>query len=644
MSVRRLLALSGLLLLGGCLYHVREQADEVVCTLAAQPYDLLPSAPAESKTGGSTSAPTPAKKAEAAMAPALDLQTTSYMQAPSTLPQLPASKPKIMPQVPPELPGAEATPIPRPPKEPKERQRWVEQLYPELPPLPAEPTPLPGPEGRPYTLADLQQIAAVNSPELRQAASDVKAAQGALIQARAYPNPTIGWNVQPSNDGETASLQGPFFDQKIIFAGKLKHAQAAAEMDLRNAELALRRARSDLATRVRNAYFALLVAKETVRVNKALARYTDEIYRLQSGLFQGGIGAPYEPMALRAIAYTTRLTYIQAIPSYIYAWKQLVAAIGLRQLPLTEVAGRIDAVIPYFDYDAVRDYVMRNHSDVLTARNGIDKARYNVKLAQITPYPDVDFNVAFLKEYALAPKQFVHTATIGFPFPIWDQNKGNIMSAEAALMRAGEEPHRVEESLTTTLATAYTGYKNNLAALEYYRRHILPDQVRAYRGALDRRQIDKDMAFGDLLAAQQALVADVTAYLAILGPLWTSVVSVADLLQTDDLFQMGQPLPVPALPDLETLPSWPCCHECPPLGVDPRGGCRSCPFASAVGRISNPSYPSAAGLPAPPSDGERLPPPLTPGAPANKEQILEVPSGNVQRQDKTPQPAEARSP
>ena len=406
-------------------------------------------------------------------------------------------------------------------------------------------------------------MAATNSPELRQVASDVEAARGALIQARAYPNPTVGWIVSPSNDGSTAGVQGPFIDQTIKFGGKIKLAVAAAEMDLANAELALRRARSDLATRVRNAYFALLVAKETVRVNKALARFTDEIYRLHTQLLLAAQPvAPYEPMALRALAYAARLTYQQSIQTYIYSWKQLVAAIGLRHLPLTEVAGRIDALIPYYDYDAVLAHAQQNHTDVLVARNGLEKARYSRKLAQIAPFPDVDFNVSLLKEYALPPKQMVHTATIGLPLPIWDRNKGNIIAAESALVRATEEPHRVAQSLTNTLAAAYIGYKTNLDSLEYYRRHILPDQVRAYRGVLDRRQIDPGVAFADLLGAQQTLTADVTAYLGILGSLWTSVVSVADLLQTDDLFQLAKPQELPSLPDLEQLPAWPCCHAC----------------------------------------------------------------------------------
>jgi cobalt-zinc-cadmium efflux system outer membrane protein len=574
---RRALALIGLLLASGCLYNASERTDATISNLAVQPYDLLPplrdtkvdSLPSQSKLSSDHAGLDSVKKSKPCQQPTVDVQTTALMQQPAEGPQ--PGKPKIEPKIPPEVPGSE-TPLLKVPLELAAKQREMERVYPPLPELPMEPKPLGGPNGMPYTLSELQQLAAANSPTLRQAASDVEAARGNLIQARAYPNPTVGWNVEPSNDGSTAAVQGPFFDQTIKFAGKLKLAAAAAEMDLRNAELALKRARSDLSTAVRNAYFALLVAKETMRVNRALAVFTDEIYILHvKGQLGVGAAAPYEPAALRAQTYAIRLAYKQSIQAFIYAWKQLVAAIGLRQLPLTEVSGRIDTAIPYFDYEAILAYALRNHTNVLTARNGLEKAKFNLKTAQITPYPDVDFNVSFLKEYALAPKQFVHTVSVGMPFPIWDRNQGNIMAAEAALVRASEEPHRVETSLTTTLATAYTGYKQNLDALEYYRRMILPDQVMYYRGVLARRQIDINANFSDLVTAQQTLASNVSSYLGILGSLWSSVVSVADVLQTDDLFQLARPQPVPPVPDLDALLPWPCCHPgatktCPAVG------------------------------------------------------------------------------
>ncbi|MGP0069836.1 MAG: TolC family protein, partial [Isosphaeraceae bacterium] len=474
-----------------------------------------------------------------------------------------ASRRKLDLEISPRLPGSEAPRIVLPRgAAPSERERAIDRIYPELPPLPVEPKVLPGPGGNPYTLADFQRLAAENSPTLRQAASDVEAAKGNLIQAMTYPNPILAYVVAPSNNNNTGNAAGGFIDQPIIMGGKQKLGSAAAQMALDNATLALKRARSDLSTAVRNAYFTLLVDVETLVVTRALAQLSDEIYRLQIGLLRGAQAAPYEPTALGAQTYLNRLAYKQAIAAYIYDWKALVATLGLPQLPLSEVAGEVDRFIPYYDYDAVRASVLQNHTDVLTARNGVKIAQYNLKLNQITPlFPDFDVNLAMQKDFSNPPFGQYQAASVGFPVAIWDQNKGNIIAAQAALIRAGEESHRVEVTLTNSLALAYEGYRNNLYAMEYYRRNILPDLVRYYRGVFARRQIDPSSAFGDLVFAQQNLSTNVTTYLGILQSLWTSVVGVADFLQTDDLYQLGGRRELPQLPDFTRLPQWACGHD-----------------------------------------------------------------------------------
>lgn len=549
-----------LLLAAGCLWPVRQNTDWTVNDLAARPFDLSPE-PTEPRRKETTqpdkqaSLSRPDKKKPTAP-PTTDVQTTAYMEA-DTPP--PATKPpaKLQLEIPADLPGAEAELI-RLPVDKAARAKEIERLFAELPPLTEEPKPLPGPEGRPYSLADLQQLAATNSPTLRQAAADVENAKGALIQARTYPNPTVGFEQDPNNNNNSAGTVGMFVDQPIKTGGKLKLQAAAAEMDLRNAELALKRVRNELATQVRSAYFNHLMARESVRITRSLARFTDEIYRLQAMSLAQGFAAPYEASAMRAQAYTARLAHKQAVSNYIYTWKQLVAAIGMPQAPLTELAGRIDRLIPTFDYDTVLERVLQTHTDVLSARNTIDKARYQLKLAQVTPVvPDVDVRAAVLKEVSVPPYTWMHAVQIGVPLPIWDQNRGNIISSQANLERAREEPHRVQVTLTNNLASAFAVYKNNVVAIEYYRRVILPDLVRTYRGVFERRKADPNLAFSDLLTAQQNLATNVNAYLSVLGSLWTSVVNVADFLQTDDLFQTGDPLELPALPSFEP---WPCGH------------------------------------------------------------------------------------
>jgi cobalt-zinc-cadmium efflux system outer membrane protein len=563
MSFARRLLLLGLLVLAGCRWPVREKTDQTMQTLALQPFDL---APAQSQPAEKKAAPSEERSDKAA--PATDIQTTALMQEESEQAKAAAgSKPDLT--IPPEVPGSETPPVNFEKLTKEERQRAIQRIYPELPTLPAVPEAVQGPEGRPYTLAELQKLAVENNPALRQAAADVQTAKGSLLQARTYPNPTVYGSSQPNNNNAASGAWGVFLDQPIRTFGKQKLMAAIAQKDLDNAELALRRARYDLATQVRNAYFALLVAHETVRVTRGLARFTDEIYRLQTSYLAGGFAAPYEPAALRAQAHATRLAYKQAVQSYQYAWKQLVAALGLPQLPLSQVAGRVDRMLPYYDYDAVLAYVLSRHTDILTARNTVERAQYNLKLAQITPFGDFDVQAAVFKETTIAPFTYFHTLQVGVPVPIWDQNKGNIIAAQGNLIRASEEAHRVEVTLTGNLAAAYANYKNNLFALEDYRRLILPDQVRFYRGVFERRQVDIAAQFADLVVAQQALSANVTSYLTMLGQLWTSVVNVADLLQTDDLFQLAKPHEVPPLPDLESLPRWPCVHGRAPAGACP---------------------------------------------------------------------------
>ena len=559
---------------------MRRQSEQIVRELSAHPFDQAPpevfakeKTPAEGTESPSKADDEP--KASVAE-PTTDIQTTAFMQAEDETDKPRRTVPKYDLQIPSAIPGSEVLPLNFKNLTAEEKQRVIKRLYPELPPLPKPPAALPAPNGRAYTLADLQQLAVENSPTLRQAIADVKNSEGALVQGRTYANPTIGYTGQPTNNNSNAGAQGAFIQQHLRMFGKMKLSVASAQKDLDNSELALRRARYDLSTNVRNAYFALIVAQETVRVNEALARLNDEIYRLYTGYLAGGFAASYEPAALRSQTYASRLAYQQAIISYNFAWKALVAAIGLPQLPLTQVAGRVDRLIPYYDYDKVLAYILANHTDVLTARNGIQRAQYNLKLAQLVPYPDMDVQGYVFKESTIVPYSIFYSVQVGFPLPIWDQNKGNIKSAQAALMRAAEDVHRVETVLSGNLATNYTNYQNYLKALEYYRSHILPDQVRYYRGVFKRREVDLNASPSDLVTAQQALATNVQTYLGILGSLWTSVVSVADLMQTDDLFQMAKPHELPDFPARETLPQL----------INPRGPASAEPILPPPQRVT----------------------------------------------------------
>ncbi len=555
MSPKSLALALGLLALLGCAAPVRREIDALLCDRTAHPADLLP--------------PAASKPAEPELPPPRPLDKG-----------VPNLEQRLT--VPPHVPGAQTPPIKMPPESApqKERDEARKKYFPPLPALGPEPAPVPGPQGRPLALADLQALARANNPMLRQAAADIEAAKGASLQAGLYPNPTVGTTGQTAGPGG-----GPFYgvtaSQMIKTMGKLNLSKAAAEMDVINAQLAFRKAENDVMTQVRTGYFSVIVAQESMRANGALVQLTDELYRVMVSQQRGGEAAAYEAMQIGVWAAQARAGLLTARNAYQLAWRQLASALGIPKMTPTEVEGRADMPIPRFDFQKSLAHVLANHTDVQATRYGIDKARYNLRLATVTAYPDVNVFATIQQDatpvFPAGPNRIISTIQMSVPVPLFDRNQGGIQQAQGQLVRALEEPHRVKTDLQARFSEAFRRYDENRSLLELYRTDILPKQIQAFRSAVKRHYgggavgdpgvlgRPQDVPFTDLVQSEQNLVTQVGLYLNILGAEWLAVVDVASYLQTDDLFQLADGHFPADVPDLDQVLQFPCCHPCSPI-------------------------------------------------------------------------------
>ncbi len=478
--------------------------------------------------------------AEEQLIPRLDV-TESQVAAqnpqtpPANVPPQPSGQP--LPErlrLPPELPGASAPLLELPTREGQEQEkaRILAEMFPELEKLAAEPAP-----GGPALTLDWLQRQAMEHPALRQAAADVAAARGAAIQAGLPPNPSFGFEGDTIGIGGTAGTQGGKIEQTIRAAGKLRLAQQAALVDVVSAEITLRRARYDKAQQVRAAYFAVLIAQETLRFNRAVAQFYDEVFRVTVANVRGGQSAAYEPLQARAVVAVARANLEQARINYRAAWQQLAAAVGHPELPPAPLAGNPEMPPPPFSYDAVRERMLTVHTDLRAADAGVLRTRYNLRLAELAPVPDVSLKLVVQKDRSQPPYSTTANVEIGVPVPVWDRNQGNIQQAQAQLGRALEEANRARLDLLGRLADAAARFEANRRLAETYRQQVLPDQARAYRGILLRYQNEpKEVNFNDVLAAQNAFATSLTNYLNALNAMWSAASDLAALAQTDDLY------------------------------------------------------------------------------------------------------------
>ena len=115
----------------------------------------------------------------------------------------------------------------------------------------------------------------------------------------------------------------------------------------------------------------------------------------------------------------------------------------------------------------------------------------------------------------------------------------------ATLAQAVANLELTRNRLVSTLADAMNRYETARVQVRVALQQI-EDQTRAYRGIYARRQSDPAaVRFGDLVTAQQTLAGFIAGYVAALGAQWQAVTDVANLLQSDNLYDEGQPQPPP---------------------------------------------------------------------------------------------------
>ena len=276
-------------------------------------------------------------------------------------------------------------------------------------------------------------------------------------------------------------------------------------------------------------------------MNNALTQFADRVYRLQAKRVAAGQAAAYEPLQLRVLAVQAQAQLIQSNHEYEAAWRKLAVTLNSPDMAQTPLAGRIDGPVPAISYEAAREQILRTHTDLVTAQNAVAQAQYQLRLARITPVcPNIDTNTVIEHDYTTPPYGTVVSLQVGVPLPVFDHNRGNIIAAEAALVRACAEYERARNDLFTTLADTFSRYETNRQTTEQYRSSILVDQVRAYRGAYQRYQVDPDADFNDVVTSQQTLAGTISTYIQLLGDQWQAVADLAGLLQSDDIFALGQ--------------------------------------------------------------------------------------------------------
>jgi cobalt-zinc-cadmium efflux system outer membrane protein len=388
-------------------------------------------------------------------------------------------------------------------------------------------------------LEDLERLAAERNPTIEQADAILRAVNGRHRQASVYPNPLVGYGAsditvrQPGRGKHMLWVQQP-----IITAGKRRLVQQAIAQEQVHAEAEKAMQRQRVLNAVRALYYEALGTWRTLELRRQLASLARAAVDVSEDLYNVGQADRPDVIEVEIEAERADIDVQRAEHDLERVWHELAAMVGVPDLPLSPLAGDLEAEVPIVDEAAVRERVLRDSAEVRIARARLEHARASMARARADRVPNFFIRAGGgynAERYAIGkdvgPEFFFE---VGVPLPIFDRNQGSIAQAEAQVRLAEQELRRVELSLRTRFAGAVRNYRDAQRTVERYQRGVLAQAQRGYEMYLARFR-EMAASYPQVLIAQRTLSQVRAEYVRALVDLWQASVALDGELVTGGL-------------------------------------------------------------------------------------------------------------
>ena len=388
-------------------------------------------------------------------------------------------------------------------------------------------------------LDELERVALERNPTVTQADAIVRAVLGRKRQASFYPNPIVGYQGEDITAREPGRSKHFFWvQQPIVTAGKRGLVQAAIAQEQVHAETEKVMQEQRVRNAVRLLYYEALGAWRTVELRRDLARVAREAVDVSEQLYNIGQADRPDVLEVEIEADRAEVNVARAENDLERVWRELAAMVGDPDLPLTSLAGDLEAELPALEEATVREQILRESPELRIARARLDHAKASLARARAERMPNffvrggAGYNFErFGPGKDVGPEFFVE---VGVPLPIFDRNQGGIQQAEAQVRLSESEVRRVELALRSRFATAIRNYRDALRTVDRYQRTVLARAQRGYQLYRDRFQ-EMAAAYPQVLIAQRTLGQVRVEYIRALVEVWHSAVLLQGSLLTGGL-------------------------------------------------------------------------------------------------------------
>lgn len=331
------------------------------------------------------------------------------------------------------------------------------------------------------TLGAALQRALAASPRLTAAERDIGIARGQRIQAGALLNPELsyeqdnsfGSGIYRGTKSAETTLQ---ISQLFELFGKRDARIAVGEAGLEAAAIERKAVRLQILSETAIAFLSVLGLQRRIQILDDQVAAIDRLSPLLQRRVDAGASSPAETGRAEVAAALVKADRERTKSALSSARRELAILMGETSPKFVSVSGRLDATGRPPSFQAVIAAIDANPqlvrwSAVYAQRNA------ELLLARLKPYPDVRLAAGW-RHFNETNDDAVRLS-VTVPIPVFDQNQGNILSAQESLAKTRAEREANRNTLLVVAGRAYDAVQGALRELSILRDSAIPKARRA---------------------------------------------------------------------------------------------------------------------------------------------------------------------
>ncbi|MGX7741798.1 divalent metal ion exporter subunit IhpA [Rhodopseudomonas parapalustris] len=326
------------------------------------------------------------------------------------------------------------------------------------------------------TMGSALQRALNASPRLTAAERDIGIARGQRIQSGALINPAISYEQDNSFGsgayrGTRAAETTLQISQMFELWGKRDARIAAGQAGLDAASIGRQAVRLEVLSETAIAFVTVLGLQRRIQILDEQIAAIDSITPLLQRRVEAGASSVAETGRAEVASALVKADRERTKSALHTARRELAILMGDSSPRFSSVSGRLEAIGKPPSFRSVIAAIDAN-PQLVRWKAVYAQRNAELLLARLKPYPDVTVS-AGVRRYNETGDSAVRLS-VSVPIPLFDQNQGNILSAQENLAKIAAERQANRNTLIVVAGRAYDSLQGSLRELAILRDAAIP--------------------------------------------------------------------------------------------------------------------------------------------------------------------------